>query len=82
MRENVPVLQPMSQISRQWRDAGPAKDQNTWTTKPFSYGGFSANTRDWRIDYCFATPDIRVRSARIVETPYSDHLPILVDFEF
>jgi endonuclease/exonuclease/phosphatase family metal-dependent hydrolase len=69
-------------IGKHLRNAGPPYKESTWTTKPFSYGGFAANTRDWRIDYCFATPDIRVTSARIVETPYSDHLPLLVEFDF
>jgi len=79
---SLPDSYAVQAIQQHLRDAGPAKDQNTWTTKPFSYGGFTANARDWRIDYCFATPDIRVRAAEIIETPYSDHLPILVDFEF
>ena len=78
---SLPESYTVLAVEKYLRDVGPARDQNTWTTKPFSYGGFFANTRDWRIDYCFATPDIQVKSARIVETPYSDHLPILVDFE-
>lgn len=78
---SLPESYTILAVQKYLRDVGPEKNQNTWTTKPFSYGGFSADTRDWRIDYCFATQDIQVRSARIVEAPYSDHLPILVDFE-
>jgi endonuclease/exonuclease/phosphatase (EEP) superfamily protein YafD len=78
---SLPESYTVVAIEKYLRDAGPAKDQNSWTTKPFSYGGFAASGREWRIDYCFATPDVQVKSARVVETLYSDHLPILVDFE-
>jgi endonuclease/exonuclease/phosphatase family metal-dependent hydrolase len=37
--------------------------------------------KDRRLDYVFATPDIKVSSATLVETSYSDHLPIMVEFE-
>ena len=53
--------------------------QATWTTKPFDYGGFAETELRWRLDYAFATPDLEITSAKIVETEYSDHLPILVE---
>lgn len=54
---------------------------NTWTTKPFSYHGFEADTLDWCIDYMFATPDMKIVHNEIVKTEASDHLPILTVFE-
>jgi endonuclease/exonuclease/phosphatase family metal-dependent hydrolase len=61
--------------------ADPNTDRPTWTTKPFSYDGFEANTRDWRLDYIFATEDINVITNKILETSYSDHLPILTEIQ-
>jgi endonuclease/exonuclease/phosphatase family metal-dependent hydrolase len=78
---SLPNSYTVKAIQRHLRNAGPATNENTWTTKPFSYGGFSADTLGWRIDYVFATPDIRVTSARIVDTPHSDHLPLLIEVD-
>jgi endonuclease/exonuclease/phosphatase family metal-dependent hydrolase len=61
--------------------ADPNTDRPTWTTKPFSYQGFEANTRDWRLDYIFATEDINVIENKIIDTSYSDHLPILTEIQ-
>jgi endonuclease/exonuclease/phosphatase family metal-dependent hydrolase len=61
--------------------ADPNTDRPTWTTKPFSYQGFKANSRDWRLDYIFATEDINILENRILDTPYSDHLPILTEIQ-
>ena len=52
---------------------------NTWTTKPFSYNGFEANTLDYKIDYVFTSNDIKVQSIKTINTEYSDHLPILFE---
>jgi endonuclease/exonuclease/phosphatase family metal-dependent hydrolase len=79
---SLPRSYTIRAIAKHLRDAGPSYKESTWTTKPFSYSGFVANTRDWRIDYCFATPDIRVAAAAVVDTPYSDHLPLLIEFDF
>jgi endonuclease/exonuclease/phosphatase family metal-dependent hydrolase len=61
--------------------ADPNTDRPTWTTKPFSYQGFEANSRDWRLDYVFATEDINILENRIIDTHYSDHLPILTEIQ-
>jgi endonuclease/exonuclease/phosphatase family metal-dependent hydrolase len=61
--------------------ADPNTDRPTWTTKPFSYQGFEANSLDWRLDYVFATEDINVVNNKIIETNYSDHLPILAEVQ-
>jgi len=63
-------------------NAGPDLKQPTWTTRPFDYHGqFKEDKLRWRLDYVFCTPDIKVKSSKIISTTVSDHLPILVEFE-
>ena len=54
---------------------------NTWTTKPFSYNGFKETELNWKLDYIFTSKDIKVKETKVVDTKYSDHLPILLTFE-
>lgn len=54
---------------------------NTWTTKPFSYQGFDEEKLNWKLDYVFSSHDIKVVKMNVLETKYSDHLPILCEFE-
>ncbi len=54
---------------------------NTWTTKPFSYNGFVANELDYKLDYIFTSNDINMQSIKVIDTKYSDHLPILCEIE-
>lgn len=54
---------------------------NTWTTKPFSYNGFKETELSWKLDYIFTSKDIKVKETKVVDTKYSDHLPILLTFE-
>ncbi len=75
----LPGSYTINEISKVLNHCGPAMDEKTWTTKPFSYNGFEANTLDWRLDYCFATADIQIKDAKVVKTIYSDHLPILLE---
>lgn len=62
-------------------NASPECQHPTWTTKPFSYEGFEETELRWRLDYIFATSDMRVSSTKILDTEYSDHLPIMSWFE-
>lgn len=55
---------------------------NTWTTKPFSYQEFEEDKLNWKLDYIFSTSDIEVKETKVLETQYSDHLPLLCTFEF
>jgi endonuclease/exonuclease/phosphatase family metal-dependent hydrolase len=73
----IPGSYTIQQISQLLQDAGPGHDQKTWTTKPFSYNGFEEAELNWRLDYIFATKDVRVESSEIISTDYSDHLPII-----
>ena len=54
---------------------------NTWTTKPFSYNGFIENSLNWKLDYVFSTQDVVIKDIQVLDTEYSDHLPILVSVE-
>ena len=54
---------------------------NTWTTKPFSYNGFEANELDYKLDYVFTSSDINVKNIKVIDTEYSDHLPILCEID-
>ena len=54
---------------------------NTWTTKPFSYNGFEAYELDYKLDYVFTSNDINVKNIEVVNTEYSDHLPILCEID-
>ena len=77
----TPGSKVVSSIEKVLTNCGPKNDEKTWTTKPFSYNGFSTDTLDWRLDYVFATNDIKVSKAQVLEAKYSDHLPILVEIE-
>jgi len=77
----LPNSYTVEKIGAVLRHAGPDLSLPTWTTKPFSYNGFTADTLRWRLDYVFATPDICIRNAKIIDTPHSDHLPILIEIE-
>lgn len=71
----------IKELSRVLVSAGPGHLEPTWTTKPFEMHGFAANTLDWRLDYVFASSDLKVLSSEIVKTNFSDHLPILTKLE-
>ena len=60
---------------------GPPMNENTWTTKPFEHNGFKETELRWRLDYVFASKEIKVKNAYIYNTNASDHLPIIVEFE-
>lgn len=55
--------------------------ENTWTTKPFSYNGFKEDKLNWKLDYVFVTKDINVKKVEVIDTEYSDHLPIFTEIE-
>lgn len=71
----------LQELERVLVHAGPDYAVKSWTTKPFSYRGFEATTLDWRLDYAFVSRDVKVQRAEMVDTPYSDHLPLVVEVE-
>ena len=72
-----PDSEVIKRIETHVKNLGPDYDQKTWTTKPFSYNGFEASTLDWRLDYAFGSSDIAVTSSKVLQTEFSDHLPII-----
>lgn len=78
---SLPNSRTIAELKKYFAHAGPSYNEPTWTTKPFSYQGFEASTLDWRIDYIFATRDIKILSSKTVKTEFSDHLPILAEIE-
>jgi endonuclease/exonuclease/phosphatase family metal-dependent hydrolase len=77
----MPDSYTTTEIEKSFVNVGPDNAQKTWTTKPFIEGSFQADSLNFRLDYVFATPDIHVASTQILQTPFSDHLPIVVEFE-
>lgn len=63
-------------MKQKFQDVGPDYQQKTWTTKSFDHNGFKGDRLTWRIDYVFATNDIKVIKSQTVKTVFSDHLPI------
>lgn len=64
------------------QNIGPDFNEKTWTTKPFSYEGFGETELNWRLDYIFATKDVKTISAEILQTKLSDHLPVRAVVEY
>jgi endonuclease/exonuclease/phosphatase family metal-dependent hydrolase len=75
----IPGSYTISAISELLANAGPDVSQKSWTTKPFSYNGFEESDLNWRLDYVFASSDLKIESSKILPTDYSDHLPILTE---
>lgn len=76
-----PDSEIVQELSTRYVNCGPSFSACTWTTKPFECSGFVETGLNWRLDYVFASSDIKVVSSRIVETQVSDHLPILTELE-
>lgn len=77
----TPTSWTIKTMSTQMQLAGPGLAQKTWTTKPWTIGGLRFDKLNWRLDYVFTTPDVKVTSAKIIPTEFSDHLPILCEIE-
>jgi endonuclease/exonuclease/phosphatase family metal-dependent hydrolase len=76
---------PESDLVRQMEEnlvnCGPQYSLPSFPTKPFEKHGGLVEKPKWRLDFVFATPDVRVISAELVQTDVSDHLPVLVEME-
>lgn len=78
---STPDSYAILELSKQLMHCGPDFKEPTWTTKAFDYQGFYEDKLRWRLDYVFATKDIKIVSSKIIKTDFSDHLPILITFE-
>ncbi len=77
---------PSSYVIREFeqylKNVGPEYNQKTFANQPFDYRSmFQVKGIEWRLDYVFASDDIKVNNSQIIETKYSDHLPILAEIE-
>jgi len=68
----------IERILKVMKNAGPALDQPTWTTKPFHLAHRHYSGLRWRLDYIFQM-GLEMRSAEIINTDVSDHLPIVAE---
>lgn len=76
-----PESYTVQELARTLRHCGPPFETLTWPTRPFRSQDHVEHGLGWRIDYAFATPDLAVVDARVVDTDVSDHLPILVELD-
>jgi len=76
-----PDVTTINKVSAILNNVGPDFAEKTWTTKPFSYDGFEETELRWRLDYIFATSDVKTVSAEVLKTEYSDHLPVLAQIK-
>lgn len=77
----TPNTESIKMIENVLKNCWPDYDKPTWTTKPFSFMWFEEDKLNRRLDYIFASKEIKVLSSEIIQTNFSDHLPILVEFE-
>ena len=56
-------------------------ETNEYLTKSFSYNGFTVDKLDHKLDYVFTSKDILVKNIKVIDTEYSDHLPILCEID-
>jgi endonuclease/exonuclease/phosphatase family metal-dependent hydrolase len=71
----------IKKLEKRFNNASPDYTKKTWTTKEFDYEGFKVDSLDYRLDYVFTTKDIKIINSELINTNYSDHLPILVEIE-
>lgn len=67
----------VKRLEAKLRAAGPHYTQPTWPTKPYAFHGVAVPLLDKRLDYLFTTHDIHMTGSEVVQTTYSDHLPLV-----
>lgn len=75
---SAPGTSIVKDIEKRLVSAGPPHDKPTFSTIPFTFLGFTVKGLDWRVDYVFASQNVKIVSSKIINTQYSDHLPILI----
>ena len=77
----VPTSDLVTKLRSTYTNLSPDLSVPTWTTKPFSHEGFEVDTLLYRLDYVFGSKKIGAVSSKIINTEYSDHLPIITEIE-
>ena len=77
----VPTSNLIENLSSDYKNLSPDFAEPTWTTKPFSHEGFEVDTLSYRLDYIFSSKDVDLIDSKIIQTEYSDHLPIISEVE-
>ncbi len=78
----VPTSNLIQTLHKSYKNFSPDFTESTWTTKPFSHEGFNVDTLSYRLDYLFGSKEIELSDTKIIQTEYSDHLPILSTIKF
>lgn len=76
-----PESYTVQELARHLQHCGPPFETLTWPTRPFQSQDHREEGLGWRIDYVFATKDLAVADAAVLETDVSDHLPIVVELD-
>jgi len=77
----LPTSRYIQEISKHLHSTGPDYSEATWTTKPDEEYSFPIDGLTTRLDYAFATPDVKVIKSEVLQTEFSDHLPLLITVE-
>jgi len=79
---SAPGSKTINRLEQLLVSTGPPHQLKTFATKPFVHNDFVVEGLEWRLDYIFTTRDVKVLSSKIINTEFSDHLPIVVELEF
>lgn len=77
----IPASNLIENLDEDYKNLSPDFAEPTWTTKPFSYEGFEVDTLSYRLDYIFGSKEVELTDTKIIQTEYSDHLPILAEVQ-
>ncbi len=75
----VPSSNLVKELDAKYKNLSPDFTNPTWTTKPFSHQGFEVNELSYRLDYIFSSKHFELISNEIINTKFSDHLPVLCE---
>lgn len=77
----VPTSALVQELTKKYQNLSPDFALPTWTTKPFSHDGFEVGALSYRLDYIFGSREVTPISSHIMQTEYSDHLPVVARIE-
>jgi len=77
----VPSSSLVKELDIRYKNLSPDFTNSTWTTKPFSHQGFEVNKLSYRLDYIFGSKQLELLSSEVINTNFSDHLPVSCDIK-